>query len=112
MDKDEVLLKAILRELEIIPELLEGYSLEEFMTSQKTQRAICMTLLNIGELVKGLSVELKEKYRGVPWKDISGLRDLAAHKYQSLNMERIYLTATEYAPSLKQELVKIIRTFP
>lgn len=110
MDKDRGLLLAILRELEMVPQLMEGASLEEFLTSEKTQRAVCMTLLNIDETVKGLSSEnIRQKHSYVPWKEIAGLRDITAHKYQSLNMERIYMTATEYILKFRSDVLKILR---
>jgi uncharacterized protein with HEPN domain len=108
MDKDKGFLLAILRELDMVPQLMEDASLEEFLASEKTQRAVCMTLLNIGELVKGLSDNIRQKYSDVPWKEIAGLRDIAAHKYQSLNMERIYLTAIEYIPKFQSDVFKIL----
>jgi uncharacterized protein with HEPN domain len=69
-----------------------------------------MTLLNIGELVKALSDEIKSNNPAVSWRQIAGLRDLAAHKYHSLNMERIWITAKEDLPSLRQEIIRIIKS--
>jgi uncharacterized protein with HEPN domain len=111
MDRDKGLLLAILRELNMVPQLMEDTSLEEFLTSEKTQRAVCMTLLNIGELVKGLSDNIRQKHSYVPWKEIAGLRDITAHKYQSLNMERIYMTARDYIPKFQSDVLKILQGF-
>lgn len=108
MNRDESYLKALLREIDSIPSLMKGYNKERFLKSEKTQKAVCMTLLNIGELVKALSNELKSNNPTVSWRQIAGLRDLAAHKYHSLNMERIWITVKEDLPILRREIVRII----
>lgn len=108
MNRDEACLRAILKEIDSIPLIFKGYNKERFLKSEKTQKAICMTLLNIGELVKGVSEEIKLKYKIVAWKEIAGLRDIAAHRYHSLNMERIWFTAKDDLPVLKEQIIYII----
>ncbi|NJD03291.1 MAG: DUF86 domain-containing protein [Ruminiclostridium sp.] len=108
MNRDETYLKTILREISSIPSLMRGYNKESFLKSEKTQKAVCMTLLNIGELVKSLSDEFKQENKSVQWKEIAGLRDLAAHKYHSLNMERIWFTVKKDIPELKKSIYAII----
>jgi len=108
MNRDEAYLKNILREITSIPVLIRGYSKERFLESEKTQKAVCMTLLNIGELTKGISDKIKSKYNKIPWKEITGMRDMAAHKYQSLNMERIWTTVKTEIPKLKKQIMLIL----
>ena len=79
MNRDEASLMAILREISSVPGMMKGYSMERFLKSEKTQKAICMTLLNIGELVKGISDDFKNRNPSVSWKEIAGLRDITAH---------------------------------
>ncbi len=52
-----------------------------------------MTVINIGELVKNITDETRKKYTKIPWKAIAGIRDIAAHKYQTLRMEDVYYTS-------------------
>lgn len=108
MNRDEACLRAILREIASIPLIIRGYSKEKFLASDKTQKAVCMTLLNIGELVKSLSDEIKNKYKNVPWKEIAGMRDITAHKYHSLNMHRIWFTIKNDIPALKKHMNDIL----
>lgn len=71
------------------------------------KRAVCMTVINIGELVKNLSDSCRKTYPAVPWKAISGFRDIAAHKYQTLRMEDVYETVTVDFPKLHNEISRI-----
>jgi uncharacterized protein with HEPN domain len=108
MNRDKVLLEAILREIKILPEFLTDSSLEDFLKSEIKQRAVCMTLLNIGELIKNISEQTKLNNLDIPWKDVARLRDLTAHQYQSLNMKRVFITASKFVPGLKEKIKRIL----
>ena len=43
----------------------------------------------VGEAVKSLSDEAKAKRAEIPWRQISGLRDLLAHEYYRIDMHEI-----------------------
>ena len=72
------------------------------------KRAICMTVINIGELIKNLSENCRREYPAVPWKAIAGFRDIAAHKYQTLRMEDVYETVFADFPALRQKIIQIL----
>jgi len=107
-NRDYQIIKKILSEIEIIEELIEGFGIEKFKEDEKTKRACCMTLINIGELVKNLTDEFRETFNHIPWRGISGMRDITAHKYQTLKMGDIWITLEKEIPSLKIELTKIL----
>lgn len=90
--RDKVILTKILSEINIAQEMLGLLSLVEFEADEVLKRAICMTVINIGELVKNLSDECRDEYPAVPWRAIAGFRDIAAHKYQTLRMADVYET--------------------
>ena len=49
------------------------------------QTSISMMLVQIGELTRHLSEELKLQHREIPWKTISGLRNRLVHDYEETN---------------------------
>lgn len=67
-----------------------------------------MTLINIGELVKNLTSELKDAHREIPWRAIAGMRDVTAHRYQTLRMEDVYRTCAEDIPDLKRRIQQFL----
>jgi len=109
MDKmgKQVLIK-ILDEANVIEDLVRGADFKEFVSDEKTKRAVCMTLINIGELVKLLSEEFGFLNPDIPWRAIAGLRDVTAHRYQTLRMEDIWTTVQDDLPILKEQIDKLL----
>ena len=106
--KDRVILIKIISEIDVAFEMLGDADLEAFLADEKLKRAVGMTVINIGELVKNMTEEFRLSHNEVPWKAIAGLRDIAAHKYQTLRMEDIYNTATIDLPDLRVKITNIL----
>ena len=106
--RDTIILKKVMSEISIAQKMLGKSSYAEFESNELLKRAICMTVINIGELVKNLSDEFRLNHRAVPWKEIAGFRDIAAHKYQTLRMEDVYETVTADFPALYSQLEDIL----
>lgn len=106
--RDRVILQKVLSEIEIAQKMMGNCSLEQFEQNEMLKRAVSMTVINIGELVKNLSEETRAAHTHIPWKAIAGFRDIAAHKYQTLRMEDVYETVAEDFPSLKEQINKIL----
>lgn len=88
--------------------MIADISLEEFKNNEILKRAVCMTVINIGELVKNLSEDIRKEYNNVPWKSIAGFRDIASHKYQTLKMQDVYLTVINDFPKLGDRIEQIL----
>ena len=67
-----------------------------------------MTVINIGELVKSLSDDFRLQHTDIPWKEIAGFRDIAAHKYQTLRMDDVFETVRSEFPPLRQQLQALL----
>jgi len=106
--KDIIVLKKIIAEIDIGLSLICNSDLSSFMESELLKRATAMTTINVGELIKSVSEEVKLQHHDIPWKAAAGLRDLAAHKYQTLRMEDVYNTVKDDFPTLKTQLQEIL----
>lgn len=102
--RDETILRKVLSEIDIAKQMMGKCTFLEFDSNEILKRAVCMTVINIGELVKNLSDSCRKSYPDIPWKAISGFRDIAAHKYQTLRMEDVYETVTVDFPNLYKEI--------
>jgi Uncharacterized conserved protein len=106
--RDKRIIDKLISEIEMIEMLISGLTESAFLTEERTKRAVCMTLINIGELVKNLSDDLKQGKPRIPWRSIAGLRDVTAHRYQTLRMGDVWFTVQQDIPQLKVELLKIM----
>lgn len=95
---DKIILKKISSEIDVSLSFIETISLEKFLNDEILKRASCMTIINIGELIKNLSAEIRMDNTHIPWKAIAGFRDIAAHKYQTLHMNDVYITIVSEFP--------------
>ena len=105
--RDYTILHKICSELDIAKEMLGDATLEQFEGDEKTKRAVCMTVINVGELVKNITEQTRLKYKQIPWKYATGFRDIAAHKYQTLRMGDVYSTVVIDFPALRQQIAEI-----
>ena len=62
----------IIEEIDIGIELLGAASLEQFLENEMLKRALGMTCINVGELVKVITDGLRNKYKMFPWRAVAG----------------------------------------
>lgn len=108
LHRDQIIIQKILSEIDVGIDMMDKAELNVFLADEKLKRAISMTVLNIGELVKNITEETRKGYPQVPWKAIAGMRDITAHKYQTLRMEDVYYTVQKDFPVLKEQLSGIL----
>lgn len=106
--RNKTILIKIVSELNVALEMISGKTFEDFDKSELLKRAMCMTVINIGELVKALTEDFRMEYSTIPWKSIAGFRDIAAHKYQTLHMQDVYYTVVNDFTELKENIEEIL----
>ena len=111
-ERDKNVLLKIKCEAGQLLELTGDHNLQSFLGSEVLIRAVCMTLINIGELVKLLSDEIKLQHQKIPWRSIAGLRDVTAHGYFTLRMEDVWETVTKDTPLFLTQIGEILNVEP
>lgn len=107
--RDKQIIHKLISEIEVIEMLIAGFEERSFLTDERTKRAVCMSFINIGELVKSFTEDFKLANHQIPWRSIAGLRDVTAHKYQTLHMEDVWYTVQKDIPQLQEELLKAVK---
>ena len=80
----------------------------DFLGDKDLQYIVPMALIKIGEYVKSLSKDLKQAYSGIRWVSITNLRNIAAHNYDGLHMDRIWEIVTTDIPELLEQVEGIL----
>ena len=110
-NKDSLILKKILDYCSQVAEACQmfGNEYEKFVTCSVFQNACCMCILQIGELCKVVSEDLRTKEKQIPWKEWCGIRDIFAHQYSNLDYQSAWETIQSDLPELQNEVERILR---
>ena len=82
---------------------------EQFLADIKTQDSVVRNLEVMGEATKNLSVQMRNKYPDVPWKDLAGVRDKLIHHYFGVNFDIVWNIVTVELPVLASQIEEILR---
>ncbi len=103
-----VYIKQILEAISEIEQFTGNLTYEEFLANKMAVKAVSMNLLLIGENVKLVPLEIKEKYSQIPWKRLKSARNVLAHEYPKVEFRDLWDTAKSELPPLKPLLQEIL----
>lgn len=86
---------------------MKGVSEENFKKDIKLQDAVVRRLEIIGEASRNLPKAFKEKNKHILWFELSQFRDLTAHSYFEISINRVWDTIKKDIPKLKEGMKNI-----
>ena len=89
---------------------VEGLTKEEFMADRKTQQAVILNIIVIGEAATKIadeSTEFAAKHPEIPWKQMRGMRNRMAHGYFEINLDVVWDTVQLSLPELDRQISRI-----
>jgi uncharacterized protein with HEPN domain len=89
---------------------VEGMTKEDFLDDRRTQQAVVMNLIVVGEVATKILKEHQDfanQNTGVPWASMKGMRNRIAHGYYEINLETVWETAQAALPRLEEQLIEI-----
>jgi uncharacterized protein with HEPN domain len=98
----------IMENLKLIEDSTKNLDKAKFKLNRLIIDATARRLEIIGEAAKNVPNKFREKYPKVPWKRISGLRDILTHAYFNVKIDRIWEVIKRDLPKLKREIKKIL----
>ena len=81
---------------------------EEFVGSVLVQSAVIRQFEIIGEAVKKLPAELKNKNKHIPWRDITRFRDKLNQRYFSVDLSLVWILCKRDIPSLQRFIPQLL----
>ena len=101
-------LKHILDEINFLIDKTSGITFEDYLEDEVLTRATTRSFEIIGEAVKNLLEDFKNKHNEIEWKKISGMIDKIIHYYFGVNWNIVWKAIKEKLPELKKEFEKFI----
>ncbi|XAH25837.1 DUF86 domain-containing protein [Xylophilus sp. GW821-FHT01B05] len=86
---------------------VEGLGKADFLEDKRTQQAVVMSLVIIGEAATKLMdsyAEFTQAHPEVPWRSMRGMRNRIAHGYFDINLEVVWETVQAALPALLKQL--------
>lgn len=80
---------------------------DDFLSDVRTQLAVTMTLVLIGEAASRIAArhpEFPVDHPGIPWSQIRGMRNLVVHDYNQLEIPVVFDTVKLSLPALISQL--------
>ena|SRR3989338_2173693 len=108
-DKDDlVFLKHVLDSVGAIEHFSQNITKDELGSNRLKRSAIVREIEIIGEAVKNISQNLKNKYQVVKWKEIAGTRDIMIHHYFGVDVNIVFEIIKKDLPKLKKQIQQIL----
>jgi uncharacterized protein with HEPN domain len=81
----------------------------EFMASTLIQDAVLRNLQTLAESTQRLSDSLKAAHPAMPWRQVSGFRNILVHNYLGVDLEQVWLIIEQDLPDLKQKVETMLQ---
>lgn len=94
---------------------VEGMGKDDFLGDKRTQQAVILNIIVIGEVASKLLAEhsaFLANHPEVAWRNMKGMRNRIAHGYFDINMEIVWDTVCAALPALVTQISSIRQSLP
>ena len=101
-------LRHALDEMTYLVERTQGLTQDRFLQDATLQRAFVRSLEIIGEAVKNVPDDFRQRYGYIDWRAIAGMRDRLIHGYFGVDYDIVWDVVIHKVPILRQEIQQIL----
>ena len=103
-----IFIKHIRDSINEIGSFTENVSKKKFIEEKLIQNAVIRSIEIIGEAVKNLPKDFKNKWTKIPWNEIAGMRDKLIHNYFGVDLDSVWEVIKRDLPELKKNIGEIL----
>lgn len=109
MAKDnQVFIGHIFESIQAIQKYCKEVKKKDFFEDEQLQDSVMRRLEIIGEAVKKISPDFKNRYKEIEWQKIAGMRDVLIHDYFGIDIKLVWNTIKKDLPKLKKQVKELI----
>ena len=102
-------LKDILEAMAAIEKFVAGMEFEDFKNDDRTSSAVIRKFEIIGEAIKHIPDEIRNKYPQIKWKQMAGMRDRLIPFYFGVKYDLVWHTIKDVIPKVKPIVQGILK---
>jgi uncharacterized protein with HEPN domain len=100
MRRDELYLVDMIEAATAAMRFVKDIDDDDFLESDLIQSAVLQKLLVIGEAAGRVSPEIRTRWPALPWRSVTGFRNIAIHTYFEVDWAIVWRIATNSLPEL------------
>ena len=94
--------------IEKIERYTEGLSFDDFLKNEVVVDAVIRNLEIIGEAAKNIPENICSRYPEIPWKQIIGFRNVVIHHYFGVDLNIVWTVIKRHLKELKPKIERIL----
>lgn len=106
----DIFLSDIIEYTKLIEDNISGINKEQFIKDRNLIDATVRRLEVIGEAVKNIPDEFRNKHPSIPWSKIAGFRDIIIHAYFKIDLDLTWEVIKKDLPKLKKDIERILNS--
>jgi uncharacterized protein with HEPN domain len=107
MNSHQILAEHILSAIDRIEQYTDGISEQQFLDNFLVQDGVMRNIEVIAEASKKISLDIKNRFPEVPWRQIMAMRNKIIHEYFGIDLQAEWIVVKEDLNQLKPKIESI-----
>jgi len=99
----------ILESMDKIERYTKGLTYDGFVKDEMVVDAVIRNIEIIGEAARNMPEDVREKYPDIPWRRMIGLRNIAIHEYFGVDLSIVWEIISKNLPETKPMVKAILK---